>query len=666
VNRPESGQSTSAGAPPGYVFGEFRLDPVARRVWRQDGTAVELPPRLFDALLYFVERPGQLLDKDTLMRALWPGLVVEENNLSQLVSALRRALGDLTQDSRYIQTVPRRGFRFLVQVLPADVASSQRAKTPSQAPSATDGAAKQPAATDAPEAPAAAPDTKRQRRRSAVALAAVATVGLGVGSWRWWQASGPVPPASAGTTTLAVLPFKPLVVEVRYELLEVGMADSLIARLSTVPGLVVRSIGSVRQYAGPEQDPLRAAKELNVDWILDGSLQRAGDQVRVTARLLRAVDGTAHWSGKFDERFTGVFDVQDAISARVAGVLAPQLAAGAGSRLTGAGGTRVGAAYEHYLAARSAARGLRATGLRASAELYEKAIAIDPEYALAYAGLAETHRRMVFGADAEPAQALGRMKTVAQRALQIDSALAEAHASLGWVNFWYEWDWPAAERVFLRAIELNPNVVEARFGLGLLMLSLDRVEYGLAQLRTAREIDPMSLILTTLEGAFLFNSGRPDEGRRRVERVLAIEPGFWVAHLTVAVFQLADGRPEQAIASLREADRLADGSTQAAGLLGFVLAQQGRSEEARAVLQRLVTLAKSRYVPPTSVAMVQSGLGEVDAALASLELAYQVRDTRLVYLKDDRRWRPLREHPRFLALLRRMKLDGYGPGVPAN
>ena len=207
-------------------------------------------------------------------------------------------------------------------------------------------------------------------------------------------------------STLAVLPFKPLVSDARDELLEVGMADSLIARLSTVPGLVVRSIGSVRRYAGADQDPLRAARDLDVAWIVDGSLQRRGDQLRVTARLLRAADGSAAWSGSFDEKFTGVFEVQDVISARVAQVLAPSLEvfAGAPSPQTGLGGTRNTDAYQLYLAAARHAQDMRADGLRKSIDLYKQALELDPGYALAWVGLAETYRRTLFGADAVPSE----------------------------------------------------------------------------------------------------------------------------------------------------------------------------------------------------------------------------------------------------------------------
>ncbi len=641
---------------PRYEFDDFCLDPAERRLWR-GGHQVTLTSRQFEALLLFVERAGELLDKDTLLAELWPNLVVEENNLNQVISTLRRALGEESHESRYIQTVPRRGYRFVARV-------TERVSARGEAVAAT--------AVSSDPASAAVTAAASSTRRTFLGIGlggwvATGVLGAGAGTAAWWtiqtrRARVPLD----GPQTLAVLPFKPLVDEGRDELLEVGMADSLIARLSTVPGLVVRSVGSVRRYSGPDHDPLRAARELNVVWIVDGSLQRWGDQVRVTARLLRTTDGVAVWSGSFDERFTGMFDVQDAISERVARVLAPRLADPDRLRLAGAGGTRNADAYQLYLAARMHAQGTLAEGLRKSVALYRKAIEFDPAYALAYTGLVETYRRMIFGADAEPIQVFEPAKLAAIRAMEIDPLLADAHAAFGWIRFWYEWDWPLAETHLRRAIELNANSVDGHFGLGLLLLTLDRGEEGLAQLRTARELDPASLILNTLEAAFLFARGQREEANTRLERVLDIQPKYWIAHLTRARFEFVENRPQQAIEALRRADRLADGSTQATGLLGFVLAQQGHREEAEAVLARLLTAEKTRYVPPTSVAMIYSGLGAVAPALDALERAFKVRDTRLIYMKDDPRWSGLRAEPRFVALLRQMKLDSYGPGTPAN
>jgi DNA-binding winged helix-turn-helix (wHTH) protein/TolB-like protein len=345
--------------PQRYAFGDYVLERSQQRVHHRDGSTLNLTPRLFSALLLFVESAGELLDKDTLILALWPGLVVDENSLSQVVSGLRRALADDTVGSRYIQTVPRRGFRFIapVTVLPDEAV-----------PEATNNADRAPA---------------HKRRWLQVALAGSIAAGLG-GIWLWASRRAPTAATRSPSSTLAVLPFKPLVAEARDELLELGMADSVISHLSTVPGLVVRSIGSVRRYAGADQDPLRAALELDVAWIVDGSLQRRGDQLRVTARLLRAADGSAAWSGSFDEKFTGVFEVQDIISARVARVLTPSLEVAGGARPSpsGLGGTRNTDAYQLYLAAVQQIQGQRADGLRKAITLYNQALEIDPGSAL--------------------------------------------------------------------------------------------------------------------------------------------------------------------------------------------------------------------------------------------------------------------------------------------
>lgn len=384
----------STPPPERYAFGDFILERSQQRVLRGDSTELSLTPRLFSALLLFVERAGQLVEKDALFLALWPGLVVEENNLSQVVSGLRRALGDDTQGSRYIQTVPRRGFRFIAPVIVlSEILAVEDAveAAPQQPPAVVLSPPENVVVNRIAAADRVAATGLVTRRSTGLALVAAAT-GAAAGAW-WFAGRTSSRGSSAVRSTLAVLPFKPLVAEARDELLEVGMADSLIARLSILPGLVVRSVGSVRRFAGPDQDSMRAARELDVAWIVDGSLQRRGDQLRITARLLSAPDGAAAWSGSFDQKVTGVFDMQDAISERIAGVLALHLDPGKDTRLaaTATGGSRNTDAYQLYLAARQYAQGIRSTGLRKSVELYNQAIEIDPGYALAYTGLVESY-----------------------------------------------------------------------------------------------------------------------------------------------------------------------------------------------------------------------------------------------------------------------------------
>ena len=636
-----------------YAFGDFRVDVRLRAVYRRDdGSMLGLTPRVVDALLLFIAHPGEVLDKDRLMASLWPGLVVEENNLSQTISTLRRALGDDAQPSRYIQTVPRRGFRFVAEVRsvddPAAIASTIESPQQAGAESASGPQAAVPSTV--------LPTPQRQSRmRWAWLAGGLAAIATAVALWQFTPRS-PAPVVTR-LTTLAVLPFKPLVADARDEVLEVGMADSLISRLSTAPDLVVRSIGSVRRFSGTQQDPIAAARELNVDWIVDGTIQRWGDQVRLTARLLRASDGAARWSGSFDERFIDVFSAQDAISNRVAAVLAPHLSPTDKARLSSVG-TLNADAYQLYLAARFQSQSIKAGGLERSVQLFEQSIALDPKYALAHAGLSETFRRMVFGADADPKLILPRARFAALRALELDPALAEGHSALGWVKFWYEWDWPAAEQTFRKAIALNPNVAEAHLGLGQLMMATGRAGEGLQHAQRARELDPLSPIVNTLETWLLSVLGRDEEAQSRLQRVLAIDPDFWVAHLNLGSYQLARQDTQQGIETLRRAERLSEGRTQAATALGIALAHSGNQKEARAILNRLVGDSKRRYVSPTSMARICAALGDDRQALDWLEKAHEARDVRLAYLRVDAGfYRALQHDPRFKAILTKMNFN---------
>lgn len=645
---------------PEYRIHEFVLQTGSRRLLGPQGEALELTPRLFDALLFMVEHAGELLDKDRLLAALWPGLVVEENSLNQSVSALRKALGDDAQKPRFIQTVPRRGFRFVAPVVIIDAVEHTPVGALPSAEVAAVMAAVASAPTNTPPAPP--PDPPVQGRRLHLAALGAGMMGLagltwaGAWAWRtrpWAQPSAPQP---GGLNTLAVLPFKPIVAGPRDELLEIGMAESLVARLSNLPGVAVRSVGSVRRFTGAEQDPINAARALQVTWVVDGSVQRADGRVRVTARLLNTASGEAAWSGSFDETATGVFDLQDAISAKVAAVLAPHLERRGRSRLVGPGGTRQVDAYQLYLTARQQSQGIRRAGLLKSITLYRQAIALDPAYALAFSGLGESYRRMVFGADGEPAVVLLEAARSHERAVQLDPELAEGHAGVGWVRFWRDWDWPAAAAAFEQALALNRSDANAHLGYSQLLGMLGRRAEALDHLRQARESDPLSLILLTIESSALAANGRQAEARERLQRVFDIEADFWIAHMVQAQFHEAEGRTDSAIESLVQADRWDDGSSQPAAALGNMLARQGQRDRARQLIQRLSVLGASRYVPPTSTGLIHAGLGDKEAAMSSLQHGLAVRDVRMLQVKSDPRWALLRDDARYAAVLRQMNL----------
>ena len=306
---------------------------------------------------------------------------------------------------------------------------------------------------------------------------------------------------------------------------------------------------------------------------------------------------------------------------------------------------------------------MRADGLQKSIALYKQALEIDPGYALAWAGLAETHRRRLFGADAAPSEVFEPAGVAVQRALALAPNLAEARAQQGFRLYWFDFDWAGAEREFRRVLAINPNVAVAHFGLASLLLNQDRPDEGFAQMRIARELDPLSPPLNTLEAAYLLAAGRQEEARARLNRALDIAPRFWLAHSTQGLLHFVDQQPDRAIAEMREAVVLADGNSRPSALLAIYLARLGQTEEARMILMRLLTRAKSRYVPPSSLAAVYAALGEVEPALDALDLAFLTRDTRLTFLKDDPRLAGLRNEPRFVALIHKLKLDRFEPGL---
>lgn len=576
------------------AFDEFVLDGARRRLLRRDGRPVALPPRLFHALQFFVQRPGDLLDKETLMAALWPRAVVEENNLNQVVSSLRQLLGDSAKGSRYIQTVPRRGFRFVAEVCPV--------------------------------------------RASAAG------------------ASPPLP-------RLAVLPFKPLVADGRDELLEVGMADSLIARLSTLPGLAVLSVGSVRRFAGPDQDPLQAALMLAADWVVDGTLQRRGEHLRAVARLLRVADGAALWTSSLDSQVGGVFEVQDALCSELGAAMARTLGADPGMAAAGPepGGTRSVEAYRWYLQGVAKMLLQRGSELRESIDAFRHAVAADTLYARAWVGLADAHRRAAFVGELAPRPAYAEVDAAVRQALAIVPSLGEAHATLAYQHL-FDFDLDAAEHGFRRSLQLNPNLPLGHFGLGQLLLALRGSEAGLQHLARARELDPLQPLYGALEASFLRVAGRHAQARQRLAATLGMAPGMPLAHLVQAQTHLDAGDTDAGLAALQRALALSGGAPVFQGLLGHYLAHAGQAPAARAILLDLQHRASTGYLPASTIALVLAGLGEGPAALDALEQAWQQRDGRVLFIRDQPYWQALRDEPRFVQLLARMHLGNATTG----
>jgi DNA-binding winged helix-turn-helix (wHTH) protein/TolB-like protein/Tfp pilus assembly protein PilF len=613
-----------------YQFGAFRVDPVRRRLLRA-GRPVALTPKVFDTLLYLVQRPGVLLTKDELLGALWPDVVVEENNLGQSISKLRGMLGEARGEHRYIATVPGHGYRFVAVV--TEVAAGD---------DDTSGKAARPTRDDVPAS------RWRQHARPAAAAGLLACVALLVAViWTGWYPASRVTPIRS----IAVLPFKPLVPDSGDPALEIGIADSLIARLSATRDLTVRPLGVVRRFRDPDQDPISAGRELGVEAVVEGHMHRAGDRIRMTVRLLRVADGKQLWAGQFDERFTDIFSVQDVISGKVTGELALELTGDERVRMA-RHDTSDAEAYDLYLKGRffmDLAQPQRAI------EAFEAAVQRDADFAAAHAGLADIYSRLPIATDGASREPIVKARASALRALELDDRLAAGHAALGWIRFYHDWDWRAAEASFRRALQLDPTAVSAHLGYAHLLSLTGRHDEALQEVDEALVIEPRSPIVGTLKGQFLFNARRYDEAAGQVQRTLGSAPAFWIALLHHGRIHQRAGRYEAALDAFSKA-RDVSGSWTPLAWIGFAHATAGQRTAAEEALAELAAASELTYVPPCHMAVVHQGLGDHSSALQWLERGYQERDVRMVFLGVDPAWDSLRADDRFIALLTRMNL----------
>jgi TolB-like protein/class 3 adenylate cyclase/Flp pilus assembly protein TadD len=482
------------------------------------------------------------------------------------------------------------------------------------------------------------------------------TVGVWFLSHRAEKTAGSASVAPAGEKRIAVLPFKPLVADNRDQVLEMGMADSLITKLSNTRQIIVRSLTSVRKYVGLDQDPLAAGRELQVNSVLEGNVQKLGDHIRVTARLINVDDGSSLWAGTFDEKFTDVFAVQDAISQKVADALALRLSGEEKNRLTKRYTENL-AAYQLYLTGRYHAALLTPPEIREAMRFYQQAIDLDPSYGLAYFGLAEANRSLAINADVPSRDCLPVAKAAAKKALEIDESLAEAHASLSFSLIWFDWDWAGAEKEAKRAILLNPNSAMAHFSYGHVLSDLGRHDEAVSEGARAVELEPVFFLFSAIEGMFLHHAKRDQEARDLLEKTITLGPNFWVAHLTLGKVFAQQRKYPEAIAEFTKAKELSHGNSEAIGSIGYVEALRGNAAKAWAVLDELKALSNQHYIPPYNVAMVYHALGEEGEALALLEKGCEERDVRLTLLKVDPRWDSLRSNPRFAAILKRIGLQ---------
>ena len=632
-----------------YQFGPFRLD-AGQRVLLQEGQLVPLRPKDLELLFALVESSGRLMEKDELLKRVWPDTFVEEANLSHHVFTLRRVLGDDREASRYIETVPRRGYRFMAPV-------TRREETRD---GAVDGAPPPERATEPashanavlPEAITSSPSSGvRLRSFAFVTLACLLSVAVATVIYVCLsdkRASG----TASARHVIAVLPFKAVVASQRDEALELGMADTLITKLGSIRDISTRPIGAVRQYTSPDQDPIAAGSALRAGIVLDGSIQRAGDRIRVTVRLLSVADGAAVWTGQFDEPFTDIFAVQDAISEQVTRALALRLSAGEKRRLAKRETGNV-AAYELYLKGRFFWNKRTDVGMKTAIEYFRRATVAAPDYALAYSGIADSFALLSTISGVPPRDAFAQAREAAEKALALDDGLAEAHTSLALVKEAFDWDWAAAEHEYRRALDLDQNYASAHHRYGMFLCMMSRCEEGLRLLERARELDPTSLIINADAGLGYYMARRYDEAIRRLRQAVELDPASPRPYFYLADCLVQKQMIDDAITAARAASDLSGG--RAAAALAVTYAAAGRQAEAREILTRLTAQAEKGYVSPLAAAAAYVALGDHDTAFDWLEQGIRQRAYATVRVPTDPRFDPLRSHPRYRDLVRRLR-----------
>lgn len=643
-----------------FRFGVFEVDAQSGDV-RKRGVRVRLQPQVLRVLELLLTQRGQVVTRDEFRERLWPSdtFVDFDHGLNKAVNRLREVLGDSADSPRFIETLPKRGYRFIASVDVVDPAEPpvERPATPAAAPVA-DGA--DGAATDA--SPAAPPARERRSWRRLLSVAAgLAAVALALALYVNRPAGQDNPPRPP-RMVLAVLPFSNIAGEPEQEYFCDGMTEEMIYQLSALRpdrlGVIART--SAMHYKNTQLRVDQIASELNADYVLEGTVRRQGPRVRITASLVRRDDQTPLWSESFERDIAAVFEIQTEVARLIAASLALELLPG------GEGSVRPvphadAAAYEAYLRARYYWNSRTPAGLEQSLTLLEDAIARAPDFVPARAALADALNVLPWYGLRPPRAAYPRSKELAQQALALDPSSAAAHTALAYVHHYFDWNWADAEREYTRALDLNPNYVQARQWLAAHHAEMGRIDLALEHERQAQELDPQSLVVNAARGWVLYLGRRYEEARGQLEGTLRLDPAFVPARLWLGQTLEAMGRPADATPHYLAVRRLAGSAPTGLGELARNYALTGDMASARRALAELTTLAGSRYVEADLFARVQEGLGDRAAALDWLERGFDERAVKMVLLGVDPQYDRLRGEPRFRALLTRMDLPAQPP-----
>lgn len=611
---------------PIYEFGSFRLD-ATQHILLRDGQIVPLTPKVFETLQVLIEKDGQVVEKDELLQKIWSDTVVEEASLAKNISILRKVLKENDTGKSCIETIPKRGYRFTAPVKEVEVelpdAASEKYK------------------------PASFALTKKKAVLTAFIILILSSLAF-AGYWFFSNQSN-VAETPSEVRTIAILPFKPLNINEEDQSLGLGMADALIIKLGQLNNVNVRPTSHIRRFTDQSQfDAVSAGKSLKVEAVLEGTIQRFDDRIRITAQLINVADGRQLWADKFEEKMTDFFVVQDAIAVRVANSLMPQLTETERQKLARRE-TNNPEAFRLYVLGHVWIEHETTEGFTKGIEYLHKAIELDPNFAIAHSSLSHAYSN-ASESHLYPGEAMPKAKFYAERALELDKTLPWAYYQIGWAKMLYEWDWDGAEKNFKRAQELEPDSARVYFGYGTYLSLIGRREEALAALERAKSISPLNIIGSNI----LYRTGEYDRALTEANKFLEMNPRRISSLQWLAMsYERKEMYPE-AIAAFERARQIED-TPELKAFQAHTYALAGNKDEALKTIDELKKIPKEqKYVSPFYIAVVYAGLNKKDQAIEWLEKAYQDRSWWMATLKANPQFDNLRDDPRFQDLLKRI------------
>ncbi len=626
-------------SPRSVRFGGFLLD-LRTGELKRNRHRLRLQDKPFQILLTLIERAGDVVTREELRQRLWPTdtFVDFDHSLNNAVNRLRETLHDSSESPRFIETLPKHGYRFIGPVESVEEVTEV-------------------IASPAPEVPLS-PAPRRRMRVWAVAGAAVVLLAVAAGVWRWVERSR----SPSRRVMLAVLPFENLSGDPDLDYVSDGFTEEMISQLGRwnpeEMGIIART--SSMLYKNSQKSARDVGKELGVDYLLEGSLRRSGDRWRISAQLIRVRDQTHLWAGDFNRPQGDIVGLQEGVAATISRQIEVKLGRLEEARRAKARRVSPGA-HEAYLRGRLLWYTRTTEGMRKSVEYFQRAIELQPDFALAHAGLADAYTVLSSYALVSSQEVAGLARAAALKAVELDGSSFEAHTALASTYDEFDWDFLAAQREYKRAGQLNPNYAIARDWHAIVLIRLGMFAEAETELRQALELDPVSVLLIGRLCGLLGNI-KPQEALAQCRKARELGPQHPTLFLHFATTYYRLGMHSEAVAEARRLVEMDRDNSSYKAWLGYYLARVGHRDEARKILTELLALSKKEWVSDYAIATVYSGLDDLDAAFERLERAYQARESWLTYLIPDCRIDPLRKDPRYADLLRRVGLPASGGG----